>query len=146
VYSPLSIKHTNYIQVISQPRKNILQIPTCNSVAEQRLYLQQCLAAAYRLFSRFGSEEGIGGHITAHDPENPEHFRVKTLGLHFGLIRVSDLILVNQDGEVIYGDSPVNRAAFTIHSQVHTGRTDVIATAHTHSMVRKKLVYPWSSP
>ncbi|WP_413175206.1 class II aldolase/adducin family protein [Anabaena azotica] len=129
------------MQVISQPNKNILQIPTFNSVAEQRLHLQQRLAAAFRLFSRFGFDEGIAGHITARDPENPEHFWVNPFGVHFGLIRVSDLILVNQNGEVIYGDSPVNRAAFAIHSQVHAARPDVIAAAHAHSIYGKS----WST-
>jgi ribulose-5-phosphate 4-epimerase/fuculose-1-phosphate aldolase len=27
------------------------------------------LAAAFRLFSRFGFDEGVAGHITARDPE-----------------------------------------------------------------------------
>ena len=37
--------------------------------------------------------------------------------MHFGQIRVSDLILVNDRGEVVEGDRPVNTAAFAIHSR-----------------------------
>lgn len=129
------------MQVISQERPNIPQPPTFTSIADERLHRQQRLAAALRLFSRFGFSEGIAGHITVRDPEHPEHFWVNPFGMHFGLIRVSDLILVNQEGEVILGDRPVNRAAFAIHSQVHAARPDVIAAAHAHSIYGKS----WSS-
>src|SRR5690606_18669601 len=53
--------------------------------------------------------------------------------MSFGLIRASDMVLVNHDGDVVEGDWPVNRAAFAIHSQVHQARPDVISAAHTHS-------------
>lgn len=50
---------------------------------------------------------------------------------------VSDLILVNDEGQVVEGDRPVNTAAFAIHSQIHAARPDVIAAAHSHSMYGK---------
>jgi ribulose-5-phosphate 4-epimerase/fuculose-1-phosphate aldolase len=102
--------------------------------ATERLYRKQRLAAAFRLFSRFGFEEGVAGHITARDPEDTETFWVNPFGMHFGHISVSDLIQVDSAGEVISGDQPVNRAAFAIHSQVHAARPDVVAAAHTHSV------------
>jgi len=102
--------------------------------ATERLYRKQRLAAAFRLFSRFGFEEGVAGHITARDPEDTETFWVNPFGMHFGHISVSDLIQVDSSGEVISGDQPVNRAAFAIHSQVHAARPDVVAAAHTHSV------------
>jgi ribulose-5-phosphate 4-epimerase/fuculose-1-phosphate aldolase len=49
-------------------------------------------------------------------------------------MRVSDLILVNHEGEVVKGSWPVNRAAFAIHSAIHRARPDVIAAAHCHSV------------
>ena len=100
---------------------------------QERLQRKQKLAAAYRLFSRFGFDEGVAGHITARDPELTDHFWVNPWGMHFGHIKVSDLILVNEDGDVIDSDQPLNRAAFAIHSQVHAARPDVVAAAHTHS-------------
>jgi len=57
--------------------------------------------------------------------------------MHFGHIRVSDLILVNHEGKVVEGDKPVNGAAFAIHSQVHAARPDVVAAAHAHSIYGK---------
>ena len=46
-------------------------IPEPTSLEEHRLLLKQRLAAAFRLFGRFGFDEGIAGHITARDPEHP---------------------------------------------------------------------------
>ncbi|MDQ0191173.1 class II aldolase/adducin family protein [Alicyclobacillus cycloheptanicus] len=118
-----------------------LQPPTFQSVEEERLHRKQRLAAAFRLFSKFGFDEGVAGHITARDPERPDHFWVNPFGMHFGQIRVSDLILVNHNGDVVEGDRPVNRAAFAIHSQVHKARPDVVAAAHAHSVYGKS----WST-
>ena len=100
----------------------------------ERLYRKQRLAAAFRLFSRFGFDEGVAGHITARDPERLDHFWVNPFGMHFGHIRVSDLILVDDRGTVVEGGAPVNTAAFVIHSQVHAARPDVAAAAHAHSV------------
>src|SRR6059058_2188786 len=93
--------------------------PTFDSVEDARLHRKQRLAAAFRLFSRFGFDEGVAGHITARDPERLDHFWVNPFAVNFKQIRVKDLILVNDKGEVVEGDFPVNTAAFVIHSQVH---------------------------
>ncbi|BAY99809.1 class II aldolase/adducin family protein [Tolypothrix tenuis PCC 7101] len=123
------------------PRFDRPQPPVFAKVEDERLYRKQRLAAAFRLFGRFGFSEGIAGHITARDPEFTDHFWVNPLGTYFGHIRVSDLILVDREGEVVKGDAAVNRAAFAIHSQVHEARPDVIAAAHAHSLHGKS----WSS-
>jgi ribulose-5-phosphate 4-epimerase/fuculose-1-phosphate aldolase len=104
---------------------------------QERQHRKEKLAAAFRLFSRFGFDEGVAGHITARDPERTDHFWVNPFGQHFGQIRVSDLILVNHVGEVVEGKAAVNRAAFAIHSQVHAARPDVVAAAHAHSIYGK---------
>jgi ribulose-5-phosphate 4-epimerase/fuculose-1-phosphate aldolase len=107
------------------------------SLEEERLHRKQTLAAAFRLFSRFGFDEGVAGHITARDPELTDHFWVNPFGMHFGHIRVSDLLLVRHDGTIVEGDRPLNAAAFAIHSQVHAARPDVIGAAHSHSVYGK---------
>jgi ribulose-5-phosphate 4-epimerase/fuculose-1-phosphate aldolase len=114
---------------------------TFDSPDQERLYRKQRLAAGFRLFSKFGFDEGVAGHITARDPERLDHFWVNPFGMHFGHIKVSDLILVNHTGEVVEGDSSVNIAAFVIHSQVHAARPDVVAAAHAHSIYGKS----WST-
>src|SRR5580658_4809963 len=98
------------------------QPPVFATVEEERLHRKQRLAAAFRLFSKFGFNEGVAGHITARDPGRPDHFWVNSYGMHFGQIRVSDLILVNSVGEVVEGNAPVNAAAFAIHAAVHEAR------------------------
>lgn len=108
--------------------------PVFATVEEERTHLKQRLAAAFRLFSRFGYDEGVAGHITARDPEHADRFWVNPFGVHFGLIRVSDLVCIDHRGEVLDGGPPVNQAAFAIHSQVHAARPDVVAAAHSHSL------------
>ncbi len=115
--------------------------PTFQTVAEERLHRKQRLASAFRLFAKFGFSEGVAGHITARDPERTDHFWVNPFGMHFAHIRASDLVLVNEAGDVVEGNKPVNEAAFAIHSRIHTARPDVVAAAHAHSLFGKT----WSS-
>src|SRR5580658_5106079 len=102
--------------------------------AEERLYRQQHLAAAFRLFGAFGFDEGAAGHITARDPERTDTFWVNPALKHFSRISVSDLLQVDSTGAVISGEGIVNRAAFAIHSQIHAARPDVVSAAHSHSI------------
>src|SRR3954453_22354348 len=106
---------------------------TFATVEEERLHRKQKLAGALRIFGRFGFGEGVAGHITVRDPEFPDHFWVNPFGHSFRHMRVSDLILVNHDGEVVYGTQPVTRAAFVLPSPIHQARPDVVAAAHSHS-------------
>lgn len=111
--------------------------PTFATHAEERLHRKQRLASAFRLFAKFGFVEGVAGHITARDPERPDHFWVNPFGMHFAHVKVSDLVLVNEHGEVVEGNRPINEAAFAIHSRLHMARPDVIAAAHAHSLYGK---------
>ncbi|MBV9101318.1 MAG: class II aldolase/adducin family protein [Candidatus Dormibacteraeota bacterium] len=119
----------------------IPQMPSFESVEDERTHRKQRLAAAFRLFALFGFDEGVAGHITARDPEYPDRFWVNPFGVYFGHIKASDLICVDHSGNVVEGDRPVNAAAFTIHSQLHAARPDVVAAAQTHSPAGKS----WSS-
>jgi ribulose-5-phosphate 4-epimerase/fuculose-1-phosphate aldolase len=110
------------------------QLPEFDTVEDERLHRKQRLAAAFRLFGAFGFDEGIAGHITARDPELPDHFWVNPFGMNFKHVRVRDLILVNHQGQIVDGDWPLNQAAFVIHSQIHQARPDVVAAAHAHSL------------
>jgi ribulose-5-phosphate 4-epimerase/fuculose-1-phosphate aldolase len=112
-------------------------LPKFATLAEERQHRKQRLAAAFRLFAKFGFDEGVAGHITARDPERKDHFWVNPFGLHFRQICASDLILVNARGEVVEGKRAVNVAAFAIHSSIHHARPDVVAAAHSHSLYGK---------
>ena len=113
--------------------------PQQPTIELERLYRKQRLAASFRLFGRFGFDFGGAGHITVRDPQYPDHFWLNPAGVHFGHIRVSDLMLVNHDGEVVeHGEEKrLNRAAFAIHSRLHAARPDVQAAAHSHSIYGK---------
>jgi ribulose-5-phosphate 4-epimerase/fuculose-1-phosphate aldolase len=121
-----------------QEKKSIFEYPGPQAtIEEERLFRKQRLAASLRLFGKYGFDQGAAGHITARDPEWTDHFWVNPLALHFSQIRVSDLLLVAHDGRIVYGNRPVNQAAFAIHSALHKARPDVIAAAHAHSVYGK---------
>lgn len=107
------------------------------SIEEEREHRRKQLAIAFRLFARFGLNIGLAGHITARDPEWHDHFWVNPLGVNFSQIRVSDLLLVNAQGEIVLGQGPLNRAAFAIHAALHEARPDIVSAAHTHSTYGK---------
>ena len=124
------------------PRPSCPPRPSSPRVEEERLHRKQRLAAAFRLFARFGFDEGVAGHITARDPEHPDHFWVNPFGMHFGHIRgVRPDPRERPTARWSRATRPVNRAAFAIHSQVHAARPDVVAAAHAHSLYGKT----WSS-
>lgn len=104
-----------------------------SSVEDERLHRKQRLAATFRLFARYGFDQGL----TVRDPEYPDRFWINPLAQHFGLIKVSDLQLVDHEGNIVIGDRPINQAGFVIHSAIHAARPDVLAAAHTHSTYGK---------
>ena len=64
---------------------------------------------------------------------------ISALGVHFGLLRASDMIAVNLEGKVVGGNRsrPPNAAGFLIHSEVHKARPDVTAICHAHTVYGK---------
>ncbi|GAB92248.1 class II aldolase/adducin family protein [Gordonia rhizosphera] len=112
-----------------------LPLPPMNlTVSEERERRKRELVAAFRIFGKFGFSEGVAGHITARDPEFPDTFWVNPFAMSFNQIKVSDLIRVDHDGNLLDGRRPVNRAAFCIHAEVHRARPDAVAAAHAHSL------------
>ncbi len=104
------------------------------SLEEERQHRLEELAVAFRVFGKLGFSEGVAGHITARDPEFPDTFWVNPFGMSFNQIRVSDLIRVDHDGNLLHGKRPVNKAAFCIHAEVHKARPEAVAAAHAHSL------------
>ncbi|KAF3763119.1 arad-like aldolase/epimerase [Cryphonectria parasitica EP155] len=108
--------------------------PKFATLEQERQYRKEHLAAAFRIFADRGYDEGVAGHISVRDPILTDHFWLNPLSKHFSQMRVSDLILVDEDGFVVEGDEPINTAAFTIHSAIHRLRPDVHAACHAHSV------------
>jgi ribulose-5-phosphate 4-epimerase/fuculose-1-phosphate aldolase len=140
---PIAAGHTAHPDKIETalPPNGERVIPVQPTLELERLYRKQRLAAGYRLFGRYGFDMGGAGHITARDPEHTDHFWVNPLGVHFSRIKVSDLMLVSHEGEIVQPPRDarprLNRAAFAIHSELHKARPDVVAAAHSHSLYGK---------
>jgi len=110
--------------------------PKFDDPYKEREYLKGRLAAAFRIFGKYGFDEGVAGHITIRDPVDTQTFWVNPFGVAFSLIKASDLIRVSEEGQIIDG-GPVrllNSAAYAIHSAIHQARPDVNAAAHSHSI------------
>ncbi len=112
------------------------EMPVFTSSEAERAHVKLRLAAAFRIFGKFGFSDGVAGHITARDPEHPHQFWVNPFGMHFSDIRVSDLSLVDQHGALLKG-APINPAAFAIHAAIHAARPDVVCACHAHSLYGK---------
>ncbi|GAB7337832.1 hypothetical protein MBLNU457_4232t1 [Dothideomycetes sp. NU457] len=110
--------------------------PKFDDPYKERDHLKGRLAAAFRIFGKYGFDEGVAGHITVRDPVDPHCFWVNPFGNAFSLINKSDLILVDEEGNVLDGGENrlLNKAAFMIHSEIHKARPDVNAAAHSHSI------------
>jgi ribulose-5-phosphate 4-epimerase/fuculose-1-phosphate aldolase len=112
-------------------------IPQLEGVEQIRRERKSKLAAALRLFGKFGFDEGVAGHITVRDPELTDHFWVNPMGRSFKQVCASELLLVSHTGKVVEGKGLLNGAAFTIHSQIHMANPNVTAAAHSHSVYGK---------
>ncbi|RRQ27016.1 class II aldolase/adducin family protein [Rhodococcus sp. Eu-32] len=111
--------------------------PTGLTVEQERHRRKVAVVGGYRILSRFGLDEGISGHITARDPEDPETFWTAPFGRHFSQVRPEELLHVGSDGTILSGSGPLNRAAFVIHSKIHHARPDVIGAVHAHGLQGK---------
>ena len=74
------------------------------------------------------------------DPIEKNAMWMNPLGVHFGMLKASDMILLRlDDGEIIGGNMsrPANKAGFFIHAAIHKARPDIGAVCHTHSIYGK---------
>lgn len=81
------------------------------------------------LFSQ-GHDSGLSGQITARIDSSP-NFVTQRLGLGFDEIRVSNLLVVDEDLNVLHGEgmpNPANR----FHAWIYRARPDVRCVVHTH--------------
>ncbi|KAG8202786.1 hypothetical protein GWM34_02418, partial [Candida africana] len=124
---------------IAKGGKHPYQLPKFTDKKEERKWMLQHMAAAFRVFSRKGYTEGTAGHISIRDPVDPNTFWINPLGKHFGLLKASDMVHVDHEGNILPDGAQVaiNAAGFSIHSALHHSRPDVHAACHTHSVYGK---------
>jgi len=128
------------LQANAKPMQRPLQ-PVYADVASERKHKLERLALAFRTFARLGYDDGVAGHLTLRDPEHSDQFWVNPFGVPFAHMNVSDLLLLDHEGNIIGGGTPecqmYNRAAFAIHARIHMARPDVNAACHSHSIYGK---------
>lgn len=107
--------------------------PSFGSVEDERRHRKQRLAAALRLFGKYGFDEGISGHISVRDPGDRDLFWVNPFGVSFNRVTVRNLICVDSSGQVVHGTHRVNPSAFVIHSKIHELCLGADAAAHAHT-------------
>ncbi|KAI3331554.1 class II aldolase and Adducin domain-containing protein [Xylariaceae sp. AK1471] len=135
--SPHSTKGTPGMEAaVSGNASQFPKPPTFKDPLDERQYVKERLALAFRIFAKQGFDEGVAGHITVRDPVDPTTFWVNPFGVAWPLLKASDLIRVDHNGQIVDG-GPVrllNVAAYMIHSAVHNARPDINAVAHSHSI------------
>ncbi|KAK7032428.1 hypothetical protein VNI00_013176 [Paramarasmius palmivorus] len=114
-------------------------VPKFDDKYEKREWIKCHLAAAFRFWGKLGYAEGTSGHITVRDPVLQDHYWMNPLGMHYSMIKKSDLVLVSPEGYVSSEGAqlPINTAGYWIHSAIHKARPDVVAAAHCHSFYGK---------
>ncbi|WP_223458392.1 MULTISPECIES: class II aldolase/adducin family protein [unclassified Pseudomonas] len=94
------------------------------------------LAALYRLVAYFRMTDLIDTHITLRIPGPEHHFLINRYGVIFDRMKASDLVRIDQYGQVVGGANErtrVNAAGFVIHSAIHMARPDLNCVVHTHT-------------
>ncbi|KAF8305672.1 class II aldolase/adducin domain-containing protein [Clavulina sp. PMI_390] len=103
----------------------------------ERAYVKERLTAALRIFGKMNFDHHVAGHLSVRDPVDPNTYWVNPLGKAFKCMRVSDLVRVDKEGNVIGGGQPgwriANKAGFVIHSSIHQSRPDAVAICHAHT-------------
>jgi ribulose-5-phosphate 4-epimerase/fuculose-1-phosphate aldolase len=108
--------------------------PVFATNAAERTHRLQRLAAACRIFGRYGFADGVLGHVTVRDPEHADRLWINPYGVSMRQVKVSNLVQVNHQGEVVQGKGAVNPVGLLLHTAVHKARPDVIAICHAHSL------------
>jgi ribulose-5-phosphate 4-epimerase/fuculose-1-phosphate aldolase len=129
----MSLRHTLAALPAANNRLVLDSIPQFTDPLAERLQRKQRLAAAYRLFARYGFEVGLAGHFTARDPIHPQHYWINPLGVPFSQIRASDLLRVDSQGQVVEGVGLLNTSALELHHDLQQARPDVVGIAHLHA-------------
>ncbi|GMM45962.1 hypothetical protein DAPK24_025370 [Pichia kluyveri] len=127
------------VDTLSFGNANPHQIPKFDDPYKEREWILEHLAGAFRVFGRKGYTEGSAGHISVRDPVEPNTFWINPLGIHFSLLKASDMVRVDEEGNLVGGNTtaPINAAGFAIHSALHKARPDINAACHTHSKYGK---------
>ena len=110
------------------------EMMTFDSYEAERLHRKKRLVAACRFFAAEHLDYGFAGHLTIRDPEHPELYWTNPMCVHFGQVKVSNLILADHKGHVLEGAHAINRAGFVLHAAAHEANPDILAMCHAHTV------------
>ncbi len=100
---------------------------------EIRVRRKRDVALGYRLLAAQHWGDLGDGHISGRDPEREDCFWLLRYGVPYQEARVSDLILVGPDGNLVEGEGPINVAAYYIHQPILAARPDAVSAVHVHT-------------
>jgi len=133
-FDGIALKTRSSVYQPLQPGLKFPAEPVFSSPSDERLHRKQRLVAACRAFAVHGFDYGFAGHLTVRDPEHSELYWTNPMAVHFSRVKMSNLILVNHQGEVVEGGYAVNRAGFVLHAAVHAAHPDIAAMCHAHTI------------
>lgn len=119
-------------KLANRPKK---QASVKDRVSEAEWKMRTDLAAAYQLAVIYGWTDIILTHFSARVPGAENQFLLNAYGLMFDEVTASNLVKVDQQGNVIEDITGmgVNQAGFVIHGCVHEARPDAHCVLHTHT-------------
>ena len=105
---------------------------TTLNLKQQQEKVKVDLAAMFRLTAMHGWDDTIWNHITARVPGSDHHFYMHRFGLAYEEVCASNLIKVDEHGNVLEGPEDVNTAGFIIHSAIHLNHPHNKFVFHAH--------------
>ncbi|KAF0687193.1 Aste57867_21049 [Aphanomyces stellatus] len=140
LHAPGSWRPFSNIKCLVLMGRNELPVP----VTDEEWALRVDLAAAYRLFAKFGWDEVIYGHLTCRVPNHAAdhdvqgaHFLINPLGIRFDEMTASMLVTIDIAGNYINRGSTgldINQAGYVVHSSIHEARHDMRCVMHCHTI------------
>ncbi|OJT96145.1 MAG: hypothetical protein BGN83_11075 [Rhizobium sp. 63-7] len=107
--------------------------PVTTSDATDERQLRIDLAAAFRLAARAGWHEAVANHFSAAVSADGRQFLVNPRWRHFGLIKASDLLLLDAgDKETMNRPDAPDPSAWSIHSAIHRHVPHARVALHLH--------------
>ena len=120
-------------KLTSRPARK--QASVKDRVSEAEWKMRTDLAAAYHLAVIYGWTDIILTHFSARVPGAENQFLLNAYGLMFDEVTASNLVKVDQDGNVLEDITGlgINEAGFVIHGCVHAVRPDAHCVLHAHT-------------
>ncbi|ODQ46569.1 hypothetical protein PICMEDRAFT_77608 [Pichia membranifaciens NRRL Y-2026] len=114
--------------------EDFLDAPKFDNSYREREWILEHMAGAFRVLGSKDISEGLSGHISVKDPVDNNAFWINPLGLHYSMIKASDLVLYNENGDAIGGNPSgrISKPACQILAVVHKLRNAKVI-CHNHS-------------